>query len=251
MRTIDLNADLGEVVDGTATADDTAMFDLVSSASIACGGHAGDAASMRTAVIGARERGVAVGAHPSYPDRAGFGRQSMVMDAGALRASVTSQLEALRVAGADIRYVKPHGALYHDAGSRAEIAVLIVDAVQTLSRDLGRDVPILADGPALEAACADAGVPFVREAFLDRGYRAGGTLVPRGAPGDLLHDPDEVAARAVRLAREGVVTSVEGEEIVVSAQSFCLHGDTPAALEMARAVRQALADAGIDVRAPW
>lgn len=251
MRAIDLNADLGEVVAGAPTADDAAMFDLVSSASIACGGHAGDAESMRAAVTGARERGVAVGAHPSYPDRAGFGRTSMAMDAGALRESLHAQLEALRAAGADIRYVKPHGALYHDAGSRPKIAEVIVDVVRSLASGLEREVPILADDPALEAACDVAGVPFVREAFLDRGYGADGRLVPRGQPGDLLHDADEVAARAVRLARDGIVTTVTGEDIVVAAQSFCLHGDTSESLALARAVRKALADAGIDVRAPW
>lgn len=251
MRAIDLNADLGEAVDGVATADDAAMFDLVSSASIACGGHAGDAISMRAAVAGARERGVAVGAHPSYPDRRGFGRTSMLMDAAVLRESVGSQLEALRLAGADIRYVKPHGALYHDAGSRPEVAEVVVEVVQSLSRDLGRDVPILADGQVLAATCAAAGVPFVREAFLDRGYGADGRLVPRGTPGDLLRNPQKVAARAVRLVSEGLVTTVEGDDVSVSAQSFCLHGDTPESVELARAVRRALAEAGITVRAPW
>lgn len=251
MRAIDLNADLGEVVDGAPTADDDAMFGLVSSASIACGGHAGDAASMRAAVRGAGARGVAVGAHPSYPDRAGFGRRTMSMDAGALRAAVTGQLDALRAAGADLRYVKPHGALYHDAGSDPSVAAAVVDAVRGLAEGLGRTVPLLADGPALSAACREAGVPFVREAFLDRGYGDDGRLVPRGTPGDLLHDPLEVADRAVRLVREGVVLTVTGRVIAVDAASLCLHGDTPAAVEMARAVRIALDEAGIDVRAPW
>jgi 5-oxoprolinase (ATP-hydrolysing) subunit A len=251
MVAIDLNADLGETVDGVATADDDAMFAVISSASIACGGHAGDAVSMREAADRAARTGVAIGAHPSYPDRAGFGRVALTMDAADLRASVAQQLDALVSAGADLRYVKPHGALYHAAGEDPGQADAVVAAVADLSGRLGRALPVLALGVELARAAARAGLPFVREAFLDRGYTAAGGLVPRGRDGDLLHDPDEVAARAVRVAREGTVVAVDGTVVATDAASLCLHGDTPAAVAMARAVRAALADAGIEVRAPW
>ena len=248
---IDLNADLGETVDGVPTADDAAMFGLVSSASVATGGHAGDAASMAVAVELAERHSVAIGAHPSYPDRAGFGRTRMALPPDELTATVSSQLRALLEAGADIRYVKPHGALYHAAGSDPATARALVRAVAELSASLGRAVPVLALGAALVEASASAGLPFVREAFLDRGYTPDGDLVPRGVPGALLDDPAVVAARAVRLAREGVVEAVDGTLVVAGAASLCLHGDTAESVAMARAVRAALGAAGIAVKTPW
>lgn len=248
---VDLNADLGETVDGAPTADDEAMFAVISSASIATGGHAGDESSMRIAVARAAHHGVRVGAHPSFPDRAGFGRSPMNLEPAELTDTVSAQLGALRGAGADIRYVKPHGALYHAAGEDPSLAVAVVRAVVALSEDLGRAVPVLALGDALAEASASHGLPFVREAFLDRGYTPDGALVPRGMPGDLLHDPDQVAERAVRLAVDGVVEAVDGAVIAARAASLCLHGDTPESVAMARAVRWALDEAGVDVRAPW
>jgi UPF0271 protein len=251
MRAIDLNADLGETVDGVPTADDEAMFAVISSASIACGGHAGDAASMSAAVDRAARTGVAIGAHPSYVDRENFGRTPTSVDPATLRAQVREQLDALRGAGADIRYVKPHGALYHAAGSDPRMARAVAGAVAELAEALGRPVPILGMGAAIEAAAADHGLPFRREAFLDRGYRADGTLVPRGEPGDLLHDPRASAERALRIVGEGAVVAADGSIVRVDADSLCLHGDSPAAVAMARAVRAALDAAGIAVEAPW
>ncbi len=248
---VDLNADLGETIDGVPTADDEAMFAVISSASIATGGHAGDESSMRVAVARAARHGVAVGAHPSFPDRAGFGRVAMNLTPAELTADVSAQLAALRAAGADIRYVKPHGALYHAAGDDPALASALVRAVAALADDQGHAVPVLALGDALADASASHGLPFVREAFLDRGYTPNGRLMPRGMAGDLLHDPARVAERAVRLAREGVVEAVDGTLVVVRAASLCLHGDTAESVAMARAVRAALDDAGIDVRAPW
>ncbi|WP_439593622.1 LamB/YcsF family protein [Microbacterium sp.] len=251
MASIDLNADLGETVDGVPTADDEAMFAVISSASIACGAHAGDDASMRRAVERAQRFGVAVGAHPSFPDAANFGRIDVRMPPDELEATVWQQLVALDAAGADIRYVKPHGALYHAVSSREADARAVAAAIATLSDRVARAVPILGmDGPIADAA-KEAGLPFVREAFLDRGYRADGTLVPRTAPGALLGDPGAVAERALLLVREGVVETIDGERIAVDAASLCVHGDSPAAVAMARAVRSALEDAGVTVRAPW
>lgn len=252
MASIDLNADLGETVDGVPTADDEAMFAVISSASIACGGHAGDADSMRDAVARAARHGVAVGAHPSFVDRAGFGRTALAVAPADLRAQVSAQLAALEAAGADIRYVKPHGALYHVVTADREAAAAVAASVADLATRRGAPVPILGLPGAIEAAAGVVGLPFVREAFLDRGYLPGGGLVPRGDPGALLDDPDAVAARAVRLAREGVVEAVDGTLLdSADARSLCVHGDSPAAVAMARAVRAALADAGVEVRPTW
>lgn len=251
MAAIDLNADLGETVGGVPTADDEAMFAVISSASVACGGHAGDAASMRESVERAARHGVAVGAHPSYPDRANFGRLPMALPPDELAAAVAVQIVALVAAGADVRYVKPHGALYHAVIADRAQADAVARAVADQSAILGRALPVLGlDGEIAEAA-ESVGLPFVREAFLDRGYTAEGGLVPRSAPGALLDDPEAVAARAVRLVREGVVEARDGSLVVVAAASLCLHGDSPAAVEMARAVRAALDTNGVEVRAPW
>jgi UPF0271 protein len=252
MRHIDLNADLGETVDGVPTADDEAMFAVISSASVACGGHAGDAASMREAVARAARQGVAVGAHPSYPDPANFGRLPLLMDAAELQAVVFAQLSELVAAGADVRYVKPHGALYHSVTADRVQAIAVARAVAAHAERTGRAVPILGMGGEIAAAAASVDLPFVSEAFLDRGYvPRGGGLVPRGAPGALIDDPEIVAARAVRLVHDGVVEAVDGSEVPVEAASLCVHGDSPGAVAMAHAVRAALDAAGIDVRAPW
>lgn len=251
VASIDLNADLGETVGGVSTADDEAMFAVISSASIACGGHAGDAASMRAAVQRAARFGVAVGAHPSYPDPAGFGRARIAIDPADLAAALAAQLDVLIGAGADIRYVKPHGALYHSVTADPVEAGVVARVVADLSDRLGRPLPILGlDGP-ITAAAREAGVPFVREAFLDRGYRPDGSLVPRGEPQALLADPDRVAERALRLARDGVVEAVDGSFVAVAAESLCVHGDSPDAVAMARAVRAALDAHTIPVRSPW
>lgn len=249
--TIDLNADLGETVAGMPTADDDAMFPLISSASIACGGHAGDAASMRASATRAARFGVAVGAHPSYADPAEFGRVRRNPPLADLRADVTAQLAALLAAGADVRYVKPHGALYHAVVTDAGQAEAVASAVADISTRLGRALPVLGVEGEIARAASDAGLPFVPEGFLDRGYLPDGGLVPRGMPGALLQDPDAVAARAVRLALEGVVETVDESLVAVHAASLCVHGDSPAAVAMARAVRAALDAAGVEVRAPW
>lgn len=248
---VDLNADLGETVDGVPTADDEAMFAVISSANVACGGHAGDAASMRASVERAARFGVAVGAHPSYDDRANFGRIRRDPDPADLRAGVSRQLSALAAAGADLRYVKPHGALYHAVTVDHRQAEAVVAAVADLSARLGRALPVLGIPGAIAGAAASADLPFVHEAFLDRGYTRVGGLVPRDEPGALVDDPAVVAERAVRLVRDGLVETVEGTTFEVRAASLCLHGDTPAAVAMARAVRSALDDAGVEVRAPW
>ncbi|WJL94560.1 5-oxoprolinase subunit PxpA [Microbacterium sp. ET2] len=251
MGAIDLNADLGETVDGMPTADDAAMFAVISSASIACGGHAGDERSMREAVARAAAHDVAVGAHPSYPDPANFGRAPMAIAAADLRVEVAGQLRTLAAAGADIRYVKPHGALYHAVSVDAEQARAMAEAVAELAGLLGRAVPILGMPGEITRAAGAAGLPFVVEAFLDRGYLPSGGLVPRGRPGAVLDDAAAAAERAIRLARSGEVVAVDGSVLEVAAASLCLHGDSPAAVAMGRAVREALDAAGLIVRSPW
>ncbi|MDQ7878247.1 5-oxoprolinase subunit PxpA [Microbacterium sp. QXD-8] len=251
MAAIDLNADLGETVGGMPTADDEAMFAVISSASIACGGHAGDAVSMRDAVARAERFGVAVGAHPSYPDRENFGRIAVAIDPADLAAAVAEQLEALRLAGADLRYVKPHGALYHAVIRDRAQADAVARVVADFAAVVGRPLPLLGLPGEITAAAASVGLPFMHEGFLDRGYLPDGSLVPRSLPGALLDDPEQVAARAVRLAREGVVEAIDGALVTAGAASLCVHGDSPAAVDMARAVRAALDDAGVEVRTPW
>lgn len=251
MATIDLNADLGETVDGVPTADDEAMFAVISSASVACGGHAGDDAAMRQAVARAQNAGVAVGAHPSFVDRPGFGRTALAVEPAELRRQVRSQIEALVLAGADLRYVKPHGALYHVVTVDAEAAAAVAGAVGDVSAALGRGLPILGMPGRIVDAAGDTGLPFVFEAFLDRGYLPSGALVPRSEPGALLHDPVAVAERAVRVAEEGTVVAADGSILTVSASSLCLHGDSPGAVAMARAVRARLDAAGVAVQPPW
>lgn len=251
MVAIDLNADLGETVAGAATADDDAMFPVISSASIACGGHAGDAESMRDAVSLAERFGVAIGAHPSYPDPARFGRERMAMAGEDLGSAVAAQLEALAAAGADIRYVKPHGALYHAVRDDREQASAVARVVAELSSRIGRAIPLLGLPGEISRAAREVGVPFLGEAFLDRGYLPDGGLVSRGDAGALLDDPGLVAERAVRLVADGVVTAVDGTLVRVDAVSLCVHGDSPGAVAMARAVRSALDAAGVAVRAPW
>lgn len=251
MGAIDLNADLGETVDGMPTADDAAMFAVISSASIACGGHAGDEASMRESVARATAHGVAVGAHPSYPDPANFGRMPMAIAAADLRIEVAEQLRALAAAGAEIRYVKPHGALYHAVSADADQAAAVAEAVAAFAESLGRAVPILGMPGEIARAAEAVGLPFVVEAFLDRGYLPGGGLVPRGRPGAVLDDAAAAAERAIRLARSGEVVAIDGTVLDVAAASLCLHGDSPAAVAMGEAVREALDAAGVIVRAPW
>ena len=251
MAAIDLNADLGETVDGVPTADDEAMFAVITSASVACGGHAGDRASMRDAVVRAGRHGVAVGAHPSYPDPANFGRVARAIDPAELAAVVAGQLAGLVAAGADLRYVKPHGALYHAVTNDERQADAVARAIADHSESLGRALPVLGLPGEFARAAASVGLPFVHEAFLDRAYLPDGSLVPRSRPGALLDDPELVAARAVQLAREGVVEAIDGTIVAVYAASLCVHGDSPAAVDLARAVRAALEAAGVEVRAPW
>lgn len=246
MSRIDLNADMGE-----DCGDDGALAPLVSSINAACGGHAGTADTMRATAALAARCGAALGAHPSYPDRENFGRVTVALPPVALRASLAAQIDALRAAardaGATVAHVKPHGALYNDAARDPALAALVADVVRTADPALRLYGP---PGSALERAAADAGLPYVREGFADRAYAADGTLVARRVPGAVLHDPAEVAARAVRLARGDSIDAQGGGTLALRVDTLCLHGDTPGAVALARAVRDALVGAGFTIASP-
>ncbi|WP_370410723.1 LamB/YcsF family protein [Streptomyces fradiae] len=247
---IDLNADLGEGFGRWTLTDDEQLLSVVTSANVACGFHAGDAATMRRVCALAAERGVRIGAQVSYRDLAGFGRRAMDVPAAELAAEVAYQIGALevfaRAAGATVAYVKPHGALYNRVVRDAEQAAAVVSGVLLASPDL----PVLGlPGSRLHEAAAAAGLPVVGEAFGDRAYRADGTLLPRGQEGAVLHDPTEVVERSVSMARFGTVGAHCGSPVAVRARSLCLHGDTPGAVELAHRVRSALESAGVRVEA--
>ena len=245
MATIDLNADLGE-----GDPHDAELLGVVSSCNIACGGHAGDRASVAATIRQAMLNGVTVGAHPSYPDREGFGRRSGFMSGDPLRAAVDEQLALFsRVAGeldARIGHVKPHGALYTDAVVDASLANVIAAAVVALP-----DSPPLVGQPdtELEIAARNHGLAFIAEAFVDRAYQADGRLVPRTETGAVHGDAERICAQAVSLAVDGVVSGLGGEAVQVRADTLCIHGDTPGAAEAARAVRTALEAAGVEIHA--
>jgi 5-oxoprolinase (ATP-hydrolysing) subunit A len=247
MTTLDLNADLGEGMGA-----DEALLDIVSSASIACGGHAGDEISMRIALRSALARGVTVGAHPGFADPENFGRRRLLLPPEELDAQVRGQvsrlLELAEDEGADLRYVKLHGALANMAAEEPAVAMVAFAAVVGLKRDLG----ILAIDNSAQVEVADAiGFPIVREAYADRGYLPNGLLVPRSEAGAVLHDPAVIAERAVRLAQRGEIVAVDGTVISTEARSLCIHGDTPEAVEIARAVRSALESAGLGIASNW
>jgi 5-oxoprolinase (ATP-hydrolysing) subunit A len=246
--TVDLNADVGESYGTWTLGDDEAVLDVVSSANVACGFHAGDPRTLLRTVTAAAGRGVVVGAQVSYPDLVGFGRREMELAPAEVTADVLYQVGALagiaRAAGAEVRYVKPHGALYHRVARDPVTAAALADAVRRY--DPALPVLLLAGSPGL-AAVREAGLTGVGECFADRGYTPAGGLLPRGEPGAVLTDPAEVATRAVRMAT-GEVVAADGSLLRLDARSMCLHGDTPGAAALARAVRGALVAAGVEIR---
>ena len=252
MVTVDINSDLGEGFGAWRMGDDARMYPVVTSANLACGFHAGDAVTMLAGARVALEHGVRIGAHPSYRDLAGFGRRAMDVDPHELHAEVLYQVAALRglaaSVGAEVRYLKPHGALYNRISGTGPAAEGQADAVARVAAECR--LPILGlPGGAIERIAADHGVPFVAEGFADRAYLQGGTLAPRSIPGAVIEDPDEVAERALQMVRGGTVDTLDGEPIPVEIASLCVHGDTPGAVEMARRIRSELERDGVEVRA--
>ncbi|MDQ6713399.1 MAG: LamB/YcsF family protein [Candidatus Dormibacteraeota bacterium] len=247
MRELDLNADVGE---GDRQADE-ALLPLVTSANIACGLHAGDAQTMLATVGLARRHGVAVGAHPGFDDREGFGRRPRHLAAAEINTLILHQLGALeaiaRSEGTTLRHVKPHGALYNQAEGDDALAAAIITAIRAFDRRLrlvGRA------GSAMARAAAAVGHPFTAEAFADRRYRPDGSLLPRSEPGAVLTAPDDVARQVRRLVTDGEVLASDGSRVPVAFETLCLHGDTPGSAALAARIRRELHALGVSVSAP-
>jgi len=242
---VDLNADVGE-----ECGDDVALIPLLTSANVACGGHAGNKLVMQRTVELCLGRGVHIGAHVSYPDREHFGRRDMSLPPEKLKTQLLNQLQALasvtRSAGGRITYLKAHGALYNRMADDAAVADVVLAAL--ISFDPGLKLLTLPGSTAMTRA-RSAGIEAVGEAFADRGYRDDARLLPRSEEGAVISDAGRVAARGLRLVREGVMESVSGKIIPVEARSLCVHGDTLGAVELARALRTALEAAGVELRA--
>jgi 5-oxoprolinase (ATP-hydrolysing) subunit A len=245
---IDLNADLGEGFGHSRVSEDEALLDLVSSANIACGFHAGDATTMRATVRAAASRGVAIGAHPSYPDIPGFGRRELGLSASEIRFHVTYQLRMLQgicvAENANLSYVKPHGALYNRAARDSSAAAAVAQAIHDVDPSL---LLLGLAGSEMARAAAQARLTFVPEAFADRAYRSDGSLVPRQQPGAVIHDVEAAVKRAITLVKSGTVTADDGKTLGIAAQSLCVHGDNPDALPLLRELRATLETSGVRI----
>ena len=249
MLSIDLNSDLGESFGAWKMGDDGAMLDIVSSANIACGFHAGDPAGILKTVRAAAERGVAIGAHVGYRDLAGFGRRNMDPSSEELVGDVIYQIGALqgiaKAAGTRVTYVKPHGALYNTIAIDERQGADVIAAIRAIAPSLV--LLALAGSQIVEQARA-AGLTVVAEAFSDRAYTPEGNLVSRREKGSVLHDPDLIAQRMVRMVREGMIEAIDGTNTNIEAQSICVHGDSPGAVAIARRLREVLEASDLAVR---
>ena len=247
---IDLNSDVGESLGPWPMGADEALMGSVTSVNVACGFHAGDPVVMARTVDRAAEAGLAVCAHPGYPDLAGFGRRDMELAGHEIEAAVLYQVAALagfcRAAGIELRHVKPHGALYNRAARDEQVAGAVARGVRAFSDRL---VLVGLAGSRLLDAGRDCGLPVASEAFADRAYEADGSLRSRSLPGALRDDPDAAAAQALAICRDGRVTARDGSTVEIRADTICVHSDTPGAPQIARAVREALEGAGIQVAA--
>ena len=245
---MDLNSDLGESFGAWTMGDDAAMLDIVSSANVACGFHAGDAAGILSTLKAAKARNVVVGAHVAYRDLAGFGRRNMDVASSDLVADVIYQIGALqglaRAAGTTVKYVKPHGALYNTIAQDKRQAMDVITAMKAIDPSL---VLMALAGAPLIGWARDAGLTVVAEAFADRGYTPQGTLVSRREPGAVLHDEQLIAQRMLTLVREGVIEAVDGSMVRVEADSICVHGDSPGAVAIARNIRQRFEQEGVKI----
>lgn len=249
MRAIDLNSDLGESFGAWSMGDDAAMLEVVTSANIACGFHAGDPAGILRTLKAAAAKNVSVGAHVAYPDKVGFGRRNMDVTSEELTADVIYQIGALqglaKAAGTSVSYVKPHGALYNTIAHDRRQALAVIAAIRAVDPTL---VLVALAGSELIELARSEGLPCIAEAFADRAYTPQGTLVSRREPGAVLHDPQLVAERMLRLVQDGTLEAIDGSQTRIQADSICVHGDSPAAVEMARALRQVLEQANVALR---
>jgi UPF0271 protein len=239
-RSIDLNCDLGE-----GAGHDSELMPLITSANIACGAHAGDAATMRATVALAQKFGVTVGAHPGFADRENFGRRELLLPLAEVRALVASQIDALRALGR-VRHVKAHGALYNMAARDAALAEAIAEAVHAADSSL---ILFVLPNSELARAARARGLRIANEVFADRTYQRDGSLTPRSRPDSLIHDEGVAVAQVRRMIREGVVRATDGTDVPIVADTVCLHGDGPHPVEFAKRLRAELAAAGIEVKA--
>jgi UPF0271 protein len=246
---IDINADVGERTEGLLDGSEERLLRVVTSANIACGGHAGDATSMHSVMELCQSLGISIGAHPGYPDRLGFGRSKLNMPLSELEGSLVEQirslLEVASLCGASVHHVKPHGALYNAAATDKELAATIARATAVVNRNA---VLVGLAGSLMLDVWRDFGFSVIAEAFVDRRYEADGALRSRALPDAVIVDPLEAAAQALLIVNEGVVTSVNGTVIQVDAQTLCIHGDTSNAVLIAGAVRSALEQSGVALR---
>ena len=247
---IDLNSDLGENVPDRVVSDDAAMLGLVTSANVSCGFHAGNPEGIRATVDAATKGGVVIGAHPGYDDYEGFGRRALDVPAATLQAQVEYQIGALigltTAVGGTVSYVKPHGGLYNAIVHDEAQAKVVVDAVKAIDDSL---VFLGLAGSVANRVAAEAGLNVAAEAFADRSYNPDGSLVSRSEPNAVLHDPEAVAARVLRLVQTGQVEAVDGTLVDVDAQSICFHGDSQGSIDMARAARDLLESEGVTIAA--
>lgn len=243
---VDLNCDMGESFGRYALGDDMALLDIVTSANIACGFHAGDPVVMAATVKQAAMRGVALGAHPGYPDLQGFGRRAMELSSPELSAAILYQIGALagfaQAIGKRLTHVKPHGTLYNTAARDRDVAEAVLGAVAAFDPSL---IVVTLPGSIMQAAAERRGLHVAQEGFADRAYQADGSLVPRSQPGAVIHDPDLVADRAVHMVTRHEVQAWSGEIISIEIDTLCIHGDTPGAAHIAQKVRTALEEAGV------
>ena len=243
---IDLNCDMGESYGRYILGDDIALLDVITSANIACGFHAGDPVVMASTVQQAVKKGVAIGAHPGYPDLQGFGRRAMALSPSDLSAVILYQISALagfaQVEGTRLTHVKPHGALYNTAIRDKDTAEAIVRAVQSFDPSL---VVVTLPGSILYLTAVEQNLRVAAEGFADRAYQADGSLLPRGQSGAVIHEPDLIAKRAVRMVTQQSIRSITGEDIEIRIDTLCVHGDTPGATEIALSVREAMQVVGV------
>lgn len=248
MYKVDLNSDLGESFGSYKIGMDEEIIKYVSSVNVACGYHAGDPLVMAKTVKAAKEAGIAVGAHPGYPDLVGFGRRNMVCSPAEVKAYVMYQMGALqaftKAAGIPLQHVKPHGALYNMAAKDEKLAMAIAEGIAEVDSTV--ILMGLAGSKMLEAG-KKCGLRVASEVFADRAYQADGSLVPRSQPGAVIHDTDEAIARTIRMVKEGKVTAITGEEVEIAADSICVHGDNPSALAFVEAIRAKLIEEGVTI----
>ena len=249
MLSIDLNCDMGEGFGAYTSSNDERVMPLITSANIACGFHASDPRLMARTVHFAAQHGVAIGAHPSYPDLVGFGRRAMELTAEEVEADVTYQIGALwafcRAEGVPLHHVKAHGALYNKAAVDPATARAIATAIRKVDSTL---IMVCLSNSAMVAAAAESGIPYVEEAFADRAYTRDGTLVPRSQKGAVLHHPATIAERVERMVRQQLVVAEDGSAVSLHPETICVHGDTPGSYEMLTAIRRRLEASGIALK---